>query len=325
MKLWRIETLLLIFLIHLFKGSSSFSHLHSESLWFTGPLLELTPVSLAPLQPAIEPVIVLSSIYGNYKSGSKVRRIDTITSFNPIMEFKIGLFPETELKAVCSGLYQTQNHKSSCHFQDSFLYFGYRIFEDEKDSYIPDLSIFIQLTIPTGKFDQLHPQKLEIDATGQGALQYGPALSYRKIFHLSKSYFILYGNLIYLFSEEAHIKGYNVYGGGIGTKGRIRPGEQFYLIVSGEYLFNQNWGCSCDIEFFHQQKTSCFKGTLGSNAATGIKSSVGLPSSYQLSLTPAIEYNCSDRCGVYGGIWFTALGKNQPAFTGGFAALVYLF
>lgn len=292
--------------------------------WFTGPLLELTPVRLAPLQSAIEPVIIISNIYGKYNSGGKVDKINNITSINPIMEFKIGLFPKTELKVIVSYISQSQNHKETSHFQDTLLYFGYQLLKDIKNSSIPDLSLYLQLTIPNGKYDKLNPEMTEIDASGGGAYEFGPALSYRKIFYLPNSFFVVYGNIIYLLSSRANSRDFSVYGGGFGTKGKIRPGQQLFFIISGEYIFHQNWGFVCDLQFFYQKKTSHFKGDLGIDA-NGLPNLVGLPSSYQISLTPSIEYNYSANLGFFGGMWFSAYGKNSVAFTGGFAAFYYVF
>lgn len=295
-----------------------------SNLWFTGPLLELTPVRLAPLQSAIEPVIIVSNTYGKYNSNRKVDKINTITSINPIMEFKIGLFPKTELKMVISHISQHQNQKETFHFQDTLLYFGYQLLKDTKNSFTPDLSLFLQLTIPSGKFDKLNPKKITIDVSGGGAYEFGPALSYRKVFHLTDSFFVLYGNIIYLFSSETNIRDFNVYGGGLGTRGKISPGQQLYLIISGEYVFHQNWGFVCDLQYFSQRKTSTFKGNLGMDSS-GLPNKVGLPSSYQISLTPSIEYNYSGNLGFFGGLWFSLYGKNSSAFAGGFAAIFHVF
>lgn len=294
------------------------------NLWFTGSLLELTPVNLSPGQTAIEPVLVISNTYGKYNSKWEIEHIKTISSINPIMEFKIGLFPKTELKIVASYISKFQGNKVSSHFQDMLFFLGYQLLKDKKHSITPDLSFFLQLTAPTGKFDKLNPQKAEIDASGQGAYQFGPALAYQKIFYLPKNYFILYGNIIYLFNSDVKVKGLNTYGGGYGTKGKIQPGQKLFVIISGEYLFNQHWGFNCDIQLLYQRKTSNFIGKLGVTDKE-IPAQVGLPSSSQVSLTPSIEYNFSADLGVFGGCWFTVAGRNSAAFTGGFAALVYAF
>lgn len=240
------------------------------------------------------------------------------------MEFKIGLFPKSELKIVASYISKFQGGKKSSHFQDIFFYLGYEILKDRKHTLTPDLSLFMQITIPTGKFDKLNPKKIQIDASGQGAYQLGPALAYQKIFYLAKNYFILYGNIIYLFSTKIDFKGFNIYGGGFDAKGTIRPGERLFVILTGEYIFNQNWGFVCDIQFLYQRKTSNFRGNPGI-LKTGLESSVGLPLSSQNSLTPSVEYNFSKDFGIFGGLWFTVAGRNALAFTGGFASLVYAF
>jgi hypothetical protein len=294
------------------------------NLWYTGSLLQLTPVNLSPKQISIEPVLIVSSIYGFYNSNFGVDRKKSIMSINPIMEFKMGLFPKTELKVVGAYISKSQGNESSSNFQDVFLYFGYELLKDKKHSIIPDLSLFLQVTVPTGKFDKLDSQEILLETSGQGAYQIGPALSYQKIFYFHKNYFILYGNIIYLFSTETSLKGYSVYGGGKKARGKIQPGDRCYLILSGEYLFNQNWGVVCDAQLFYQWEATNFKGNPGVTADKA-PATIGLPASLQISITPSIEYNFSENCGVYGGSWLTIAGKNATAFAGGFAALVYGF
>ena len=296
----------------------------SYNLWYTGSLLQLTPVNLSPGQIAIEPVLIVSSIYGFYNSNWGTNHTKSILSINPVMEFKMGLFPRTEIKIVGAYVSKFQGKESSSNFQDMFLYFGYEILKDKKHSITPDLSLFLQVTVPTGRFDKLGSQNILLETSGQGAYQIGPALSYQKIFYLPKNYFILYGNIIYLFSTEVSLKGYNSYGGGKGTRGTVRPGDRCFFILSGEYLFNQNWGFVCDAQLFYQGKTTNFKGNPGLTEA-GTPATIGLPASLQISITPSIEYNFSENCGIYGGAWLTVAGKNAAAFAGGFAALVYGF
>jgi hypothetical protein len=296
----------------------------SYNLWYTGSLLQLTPVNLSPGQIAIQPVVIVSSTYGFYNSNWEVDSTRSILSINPIMEFKMGLFPKTEIKVVGAYISKFQRKESSSNFQDMFLYFGYEILKDKKHSIIPDLSLFLQVTVPTGRFDNLDSQKVILETSGQGAYQIGPALSYQKAFYLPKNHFILYGNIIYLFSTQVSLKGYNAYGGGKGANGKISPGDRCFFILSGEYLFNQNWGLVCDAQLLYQGKTNKFKGNPGITES-GTSSAVGLPASFQISITPSIEYNFSANCGVYGGAWLTIAGKNAAAFAGSFAALVYGF
>ncbi len=58
---------------------------------------------------------------------------------------------------------------------------------------------------------------------------------------------------------------------------------------------------------------STFRGRPG-ESAPGVPAVNGIPSSDQLSIAPAIEYNINDVSGFIGGGWFAVTGRNSPNF-----------
>jgi hypothetical protein len=252
-----------------------------------------------------------------------VEKQANIWSINPSVDFQFGFTDSLGMEVTAACISNFKNDQTATHFQDTVLLLDFQISTDIKDSWVPDCRFNLQGVFPTGKYQKLNPKKLKIDASGEGSFQTGPEIVFRKKFYLPHNFFSLYWSVGYLFPSQLHVKGYNVYGGGVGTKGRVDPGQTLTAYLSGEYSITQRWVFAFDTEFLYHGKSS-FSGKKGINSI-GQPASVGLPLSMQFSVAPEIEYNFSARSGLLAGVWFTVIGKNIPAFASGFIAYLYLF
>jgi hypothetical protein len=141
-----------------------------------------------------------------------------------------------------------------------------------------------------------------------------------ELFHFSGMHYLsarLYFS--YFFLAPVHVKGFNVYGGGFETKGKVRPGNVFNTILGLEFSLTQRWALALDITHSYQNKTR-FSGNQGI-LKIGEGAIVGGPSKNQISLAPAIEYNFSENVGVIAGAWFTIAGRNSTEFVSGVIAV----
>lgn len=292
--------------------------------WFTGPLLAPTPVNMKPGHPAIEPSITFFCTYGIYDSSWKLEKQDNTWSINPLVDFQFGITDNTGIEIIASTITNIKEGKNSTHFQDTLILFGYQVSNDQKDSWVPDCRIFLQELFPSGKYDRLDPNKQGLDLTGEGSYQTGPAIAFRKLFYLTNHFFSLRWSVSYLFPSKVKVHGFNAYGGGFNTSGKIRPGQTLIAFLSGEYSINQHWVFAFDTEFFYQRKSSSFSGNPGT-VATGEVAQIGLPSSTQISFAPEIEYNFNPSSGLIFGAWFTIAGKNSSAFAAIFFTYLYIF
>ena len=148
-------------------------------------------------------------------------------------------------------------------------------------------------------------------------------LVFRKLFYLPHSFFSLRWSIGYLFPSTVKVKGFNTYGGGYGTEGKVKPGQTLTAFLSGEYSINQRWVLAFDTEFLAQRK-SHFSGKNGVNNVGGV-ANTKLPSSVQISFAPEVEYNFSQSSGLLAGVWFTVAGKNSSAFYSAFLTYLYIF
>ncbi len=291
--------------------------------WFTGPLLAPTPINMKPGHPAIEPTATLFNTYGRYNSNWKLKKQDSTWAINPLIDFQFGITNNLGIETLVSFISNFKNGKSASHFQDTTVLFGYQVSNDIKGSWVPDFRLILQETFPTGNYQKLDPSKEGIDSTGFGSFQTGPVLVFRKLFYLPNSFFSLRWSIGYLFPSTVKVKGFNTYGGGYGTEGKVKPGQTLTAFLSGEYSINQRWVLAFDTEFLAQRK-SHFTGKNGVNDI-GEVASTRLPSSVQISFAPEVEYNFSQSSGLLAGVWFTVAGKDSAAFASAFLTYLYIF
>ena len=124
-------------------------------------------------------------------------------------------------------------------------------------------------------------------------------------------------------SQPLDVHNYNAYGGGVGTIGKVAPGNELTLDGSFEYSVVQNWVIACDFVYKSFDRTT-FSGTPGVDT-TGATAVIGGDDGYQFSVAPALEYNPSEGLQFIAGPWFTVTGKNAVAFVNILASVCMVF
>lgn len=290
-------------------------------IWYTGTFLSATAVNLT----AIEPFITFYGFYGDYDSDWKVKSAkETTWSINPSVELLLKLTHKLSVEFLGGFLSNFKGGEKATHITDTIVILGYEISTDKKNTPIPNCRLGFQTTFPTGKYDRLDPKKKGIEVSGQGAYFFGPLLSFSKTFRLPCHFFNLYWSAGYFIPTYAYVKGLNDYGGGRGTKGKIRPGRLLQAGLSGEYSLANHWVFGFDLELLYLSKTSHFKGRRG-ESLPGVAAHVGLPSSITISVAPQLEYNFTSTSGILFGAWCTVAGRNTKAFASAFFAYLYVF
>jgi hypothetical protein len=118
----------------------------------------------------------------------------------------------------------------------------------------------------------------------------------------------------YTVSTVVDVSGFNAYGGGYGTKGRVRPGNKFTADLGYEISLTQRWVFAFDLVYVAQNKTK-FHGTTISPVGSGFNDN--------LSLAPALEYNFNDSLGILWGAQFSVYGRNSSNFITGQFSVEY--
>jgi hypothetical protein len=193
------------------------------------------------------------------------------------------------------------------------------------EDWYPSIGIQFTETFPTGRFEHLDPAKRKMDVGGAGTFATNATLLFSKIYHVHGDHGYLNArcSVSYTVGASVKVEEFNSYGGGFGTKGRVHPGHSLQGLIGLEYALTLNWVAAIDFDYLHINK-STFKGNPGM-LTPATPATVGFPSSEQFSLSPALEYNWSEKLGLIAGVWFSVLGRNQFDFTSGVIAFNWYY
>ncbi|MBS0624878.1 MAG: hypothetical protein JSS32_02370 [Verrucomicrobia bacterium] len=281
--------------------------------YYTGPLLTPSCAMIPPGKIMIQPYVFIAD---NYASFNKQRESHSLPSnlvslvLQPII-FQIGVTPTVDVTIQYAGVLNWQNSAFGGGLTDLQTTAGFLIFREKP--YIPQFKFTITETYPTGKYKNLSPNGLQLNATGGGAYSTEFGLGFSKVLLWSSQHPLrirAYGG--YVVSTPAHIKNFNSYGGGYHAKGTVHPGHVVKLDFGFEWSFTQRWVLAGDIVYKATNRTK-FNGNPGT-LASGTPSAVGGGYKDNLSLAPAIEYNWNDHMGFVGGAWFSVYGRSSLNF-----------
>jgi len=282
--------------------------------WYAGPLLTGSAHVMPMGSFNIQPYLFVTTNFAQYDSNRKSQNIPNLLQVNIPVILQTGIFPGIDLSVVPQYLHNQQSSKSYDYVGDTSLQFGFQLLQETP--YLPAIKLGISPSIPTGKYKWLNPSRLGLDATGSGSYSTQFSLNFSKVvwwLMLHPMAFRL--SLNYKYSPKVHVRDFNSYGGGYGTDGKVKPGDNVTTNFAVEYSFTQNWVFATDFSYVYNKK-STFTGNPGTDA-TGATASVGSPQSDQFSIAPAIEYNPAPTLGFLAGVWFTATGKNSFNFVSG--------
>lgn len=291
---------------------------------YAGTLLNFYSQNAAPGRLVFEPLFFVTHFYGAYDSNWKKQNQKNVNEVELILSLETGITDFIDFNLIVGGFYTHIDGFSSWRYEDTWALFGFQISSDIKDTWIPDFRIVVGQTYPTGKFEKLNPEKNLSDASGSGSVTTYLIAVWQKIFYtFPKHPFNINLNIWTLFPNELSVRGFNVYGGGFETKGRVNPGMEYVASLGVEVTLDKHWEIGTNVFYLHTNSAS-FKGDRGVTL-DGLPAKVGLPSSEQLSLAPSLEYNFNQNMSMAGGAWFTVAGRNSEAFVSAILEYFYYF
>lgn len=293
--------------------------------WYAGPLLTPSAHILTPGLVNIQPYLFYTNNYAKFDEHGHSHKISNIHTINPTVPVLIGMLPWVDLSFNVQGIWNQGKKQYTGFWGDTSVALGFGLLSE--GPYRPALLFGVKETFPTGRYQKLNPKKGGTDATGGGS--YNTTLS----FNISK---VLWWvalhpmnfrvSLNYSLPALVTVRGFNAYGGGTGTHGRVHPGNTFQGDFGYEYSFTQKWVAALDIVYVYSQKTT-FSGKRGFTApgASGVPATVGGPFNDQLSLAPALEYNPNANLSFIVGTWFSVWGRNSFNFASAVFSVEYTF
>ncbi len=289
--------------------------------WYGGPLLTGSGATLPKGLFNIQPYIFVIVDYATFDNSRHSHSINNLIKINPKLAFAVGITDRIDAGVVVEWIHQRQSGKSADHFGDTSLTIDLGIIKETQ--HLPALKVFINESFPTGKYEKLKADKVAVDSSGSGSFETTFGLTISKViwWWLTHPMTMRFA-YSYTIPTRVNVKDFNSYGGGIGTNGKVNPGNKFSLGFGYEFSIVQKIVFALDISYEYTNK-STFKGIAKTN--NGKVATVGTPSSDILSLAPAIEYNFSQNLSLISGAWFSVWGRNTNNFAGGIATITYTF
>jgi len=281
-----------------------------DEAWWTGPLLAPSPATLPQGHALVEPYLfdVITSGPTAHDLGSLSYVLYGVTD-----RVTAGLIPRL-------GYNQPSGAPSSSGvgFGDLTLQAGYGLTRYQDGRRTPAISLVVQETLPTGRYDSLSRAS---DGFGAGAYTTALAVYSQDFFWMPNGRILRARlDLTFTFSSSVPVDDLSVYGTPKGFDGRAYPGDSFTADAAQEYSLTRNWVLALDVVYQHNDSTRV-SGSLPGSAAppaagaaapsTPYEGASG--SSWSIVFAPAIEYNFSSAVGVIVGLRIIEIGRNTTA------------
>lgn len=282
--------------------------------WYTGPLVTPAAAMMPVGSGNTQSYLFVNGTHAEFnKDRESISLLHNLYSVQLISMLLFGVTETVDCMTTLSGIANWQHRQTGGGFNDATLTVGFRVFHETL--YLPHIKFTIAETFPTGKYQNLSLNGLGLNATGGGAYQTQFGLAFGKVIwwtypHPMKVRFFVGYNI----PTTVHVENFNAYGGGLGTRGVVHPGNTFTTDLAVEYSFSQRWVFALDTVYVAQNLTHFHGHSLVP---------VGGGYNDNLSFAPAIEYNWNENLGVLGGVQFSIYGRNSQNFVKGQFSVTY--
>ncbi len=280
--------------------------------WYTGPLITPSASMVPPGEAMIQPYIFFTDNFAVFNDHRKIVSAPNVFGIKvqPIL-LEIGITPSLDTTLTMGAVENWSRGKTGGGILDTSIALGFKV--NDESLYVPKMKFTVSQLFPTGSYQHLSSNGLNLSATGVGAWQTTFTWALGKLLFWDTLHpFNTRLALNYTLSTPVRVHGFNAYGGGHGTRGTVHPGNIFTADLGLELSINQPWVVALDVVYTYTNKTS-FHGKPG-KLSNGSPASVGSGYSDQLSLAPAVEYNFNANMGILWGVWFPVYGRNSTDF-----------
>ena len=292
-----------------------------DQAWWTGPLLAPSANTLPQGHVLFEPYVydVIADgrfdASGGRRSAPKAQTVgsQSYLNYGLLDGFTVGLIPRFGYAEPGVG-----PHSSGLQAGDLTLQAQYQLTRYRPGGLMPALSVNLQETLPTGRWDRLARAS---DGFGAGDFQTAAALYAQTYVWAPDGRIVRVRlDLTYSVSGSAAVEGMSVYGTSAGFRGRADPGDAATADLAFEYSATRNWVLALDLWFERDADTRVegrYPGEAPFRADSG--------ASREVYLAPAVEYNFSPTVGLIAGARLEPAGRNTGATVTPVAALNLVF
>ncbi len=286
---------------------------HSMSdAWFTGPMLANTAATAPRGHMLIEPYLYDVTTDGAFASHGARHSAPHQNSYGSLTYIIYAVTNTTGIGLIPTFGYTTAaNAPSSAgpRAGDVSLLLQHRLTQSRPCGWMPTVSLAVQQTFPTGRYDNLGDRPTS--ATGAGAFTTTPELLTQTWFWLPHHRIMrMRLNLTDAFSADAPVSGSSVYGTSTGFRGTARPGASLYIDNSWEYSLTRRLILATDLTWRDNANTRVNGTTTAPPSQPAQPTLLNSGSSTTWNLAPALEYSWKPTIGVLLGVRLTPAGRN---------------
>lgn len=277
--------------------------------WWTGPMLANTAETAPRGHYLLEPYLYDVSTQGQFAANGARHSTPHANNFGNLTYIVYGLADTWGVGVIPTGGYNQLSGSSSTGMGDWTVQAQHRLTHFVPCRRIPSVSLALQQTLPTAKYDRLGDKP----AAGTGAGAYTTNLGvYSQIYFWMPNQRIVRMrlNLSESFSSIAKIRDASVYSTTNGFRGEAKPGNVFFADAAWEYSVTRRWVAALDATYRHANDT-LVSGNYLQNASQPVLLHSG--SSDAFGVVPAVEYNFNSRVGVLLGTRIIVHGRNTAA------------
>jgi hypothetical protein len=280
-----------------------------DDAWWTGPLLASGASALPHGHYLIEPYlydVVVRGVYDSAGEKHTVAREDGLRSLTYLLygltdATTVGLIPRFGYNASGHG-----THSSGPQIGDLTLHAHHQFLKFREGHWPPALSVVLEQTLPTGKYDRLGSNPG--DGLGAGVFATTFALYMQRYFWVPNGRIVRTRlDVAYTRSGGTHLEDISVYGTRSGFSGSAQPGDSINVDSSWEYSATRSWVLALDITYQRDASTH----VLGRYGITPFEARSGVATTW--SLAPAVEYSWNGNMGVIAGAKVVVAGRNTGA------------
>jgi len=275
---------------------TAFRQSTDDALW-TGPMLANSAATLPHGHFLIEPYLYDASSSGTDGFGSLTYMLYGVTD-----RLTAGLVPVFGYTHVEGG-----PNASGVGPGDVSLLAQYRLTQFPAESSLPTVSIQLQETLPSGRYDRLGDRP----ANGQGGGAYVTtlALNTQTWFWLPNGRILrMRFNVSQSFARTTSVEGVSVYGTGEDFHGDARPGNATFVDAAWEYSLTRNWVLALDLTWRHARGARVTGYDLSDTPPIPVRSDSGTSTAF--GFAPAVEFNWNPHVGLLVGVRVITGGYN---------------
>lgn len=270
-----------------------------DDAWWTGPMLANSAATLPRGHVLIEPYVYDVSSPHADGYGSLTYMLYGLTD-----RLTLGLVPVLGYNRM-----DGPGDSSGIGLGDVSVQAQYRLTDVPAGSSRPTISLQLQETLPSGKYDRLG--RRPGNGLGSGATTTTLQVNTQTYFWLANGRILrMRFNVAQSFSSRATVADISVYGTPDGFRGHARPGRSFYVNAAWEYSLSQRWVLALDVTYRRSHGARVRGVDTGADPSRPLR--LDGHSSEALGFAPAIEYSWSPRVGVLFGTRVITGGHHTP-------------